>query len=93
MVGLQAEANHFLVFFFTVLLVHFASVTVATFSIACFRDFARASMIGNAVFGYTVFAGGCFSPPNKLPVYVRWLRWISYEVSLHQAETWHYSGY
>jgi ABC-type multidrug transport system permease subunit len=82
MAGLQAGVYNFLIFFFTVLLVHISSVTAATLSIACFRDFARASMIGNFLFGLSVFAGGCFSPPDKIPAYVRWIKWISYEVGI-----------
>jgi ABC-2 type transporter len=81
MVGLKREAASFLIFFCVALLVQLTSVTVAMFSISYFRDFARSSMVGFAIFGYSVFAGGCFVPATRLPVYVSWVKWISYMVS------------
>jgi hypothetical protein len=80
MVGLRSGASHFLIFFSTVLLIQLTVVSIATFSVAVFRDFANASMVGFAVFGYSNFGGGCFIPANKVPIYVSWVKWISYIV-------------
>jgi ABC-type multidrug transport system permease subunit len=80
MVGLRPGATHFLIFFGTVLLIQLTAVSVAMFSVSVFRDFARSAMVGFAVFGYSNFGGGCFVPANELPVYVSWVKWISYIV-------------
>jgi ABC-type multidrug transport system permease subunit len=80
MVGLRGGASHFFTFFGTVLLIQLTAVSVATFAVSVFREFALSSMVGFAIFGYSNFGGGCFVPANKIPVYVRWVKWISYIV-------------
>jgi ABC-type multidrug transport system permease subunit len=73
--------DHYLVFFAMVLLIQLAAVSVAMFAVSISRNFANASMVTFAVFGASNFTGGCFLPANRLPVYVSWLKWLSYIVS------------
>jgi ABC-type multidrug transport system permease subunit len=82
MVGLRAGASHLFLFLAIVILVQLSAVSVALFAVSIFRDFARAAMIAFAVFGSSTFAGGCFIPANLIPVYVNWVKWISYVVRL-----------
>jgi hypothetical protein len=84
MVGLRPGASHFFVFFAIVILIQLTAVSVALFAVSIFREFSLAVMVGFAVFGYSNFGGGCFLPANKIPVYVNWVKWISYIVSLKE---------
>lgn len=81
MVGLRPGVDHYFIFFTVVLLIQLTAVSVAMFAVSLFRDFANAAMVGFAVFGSSNFAGGCFLPANRIPVYVSWVKWISYIVS------------
>lgn len=80
MVGLRGGVDHFFIFFSTVMLIQLTAVSVATLAVSIFRDFANAAMVGFALFGASNFAGGCFLPANKIPVYVSWVKWVSYIV-------------
>jgi ABC-type transport system involved in multi-copper enzyme maturation permease subunit len=89
MVGLRGGADHFFVFFTTVLLIQLTVVSLATFAVSVFRDFANAAMVGFAIFGASQFAGGCFLPANKIPVYVSWMKWTSYIVRSRNLDLRH----
>ena len=44
------------------------------------RHFAGASLIANLVYTLQSIACGMFIQVNTIPVYVRWLKWITYTV-------------
>ena len=69
------------IFFAIVLLSHFTSVSLALFCTAFLRDFAWAALMANALFTVQTFGSGFFAQAATLPVYVRWMKYLSYLVS------------
>ncbi|OBT84548.1 hypothetical protein VE02_06800 [Pseudogymnoascus sp. 03VT05] len=78
MAGFRADAAQFFVFFAIVLLNHYIAIAFASACISADRSFAGASLIGNLNYTIQSLACGYFIQSNTIPVYVRWLKWISY---------------
>jgi ABC-type multidrug transport system ATPase subunit len=49
------------------------------------RSFAAASTVGNLLFTLQSFAAGYLIQVSQMPVYVRWLRWVTYSFYLFGA--------
>ncbi|WDK18440.1 ABC transporter [Colletotrichum graminicola] len=76
--GFEPDAGQFFVFFAITLLTHYIAVTCAVTCVAASRNFPGASLIANMVFTLQSMACGMFIQANSIPVYVRWLKWITY---------------
>ncbi|KAK8095961.1 ABC transporter [Apiospora kogelbergensis] len=78
MVGFDREVGKFFTFFSIVLLNHYIAVTLAMTSVAASRNFPGASLIGNLTYTLQSMACGYFVQSNTIPVYVRWLKYVTY---------------
>ncbi|KAK1978248.1 ABC transporter [Colletotrichum cereale] len=78
MCGFERDATQFFIFFAVTLLTHYISVTCAITCVAASRNFPGASLIANMIFTLQSMACGMFIQANSIPVYVRWLKWITY---------------
>lgn len=78
MYGLQRDAAKFFIYFLVVLLIQQTSVSVALVSVAISRDFSQASLVGNLNYTLQSMACGYFVNAKKMPVYVRWTKYIAY---------------
>jgi ABC-type multidrug transport system ATPase subunit len=81
MAGFDREVSKFFIFFLITVLNHYIAVTCAMTCVATVRDFPGASLIANLVYTLQSMACGMFIQSNTLPVYVRWLKWVTYTVS------------
>jgi hypothetical protein len=68
------------ILFAIVLLSHYTAVSLALFCTAFLRDFAWASLIANVFCTVQTFGSGFFTQAATLPVYVRWMSYVSYLV-------------
>ncbi|KAM0194176.1 hypothetical protein ACHAPI_007202 [Fusarium lateritium] len=80
MAGFERDAERFFIFFAITLLNQYIAVTCAMTCVATVRHFAGASVIANLIFTLQSMACGMFINVNSLPVYVRWLKWLTYTV-------------
>jgi ABC-type multidrug transport system permease subunit len=80
--GLDATATKFFTFFGIMALEHYIAVSFALLSTAVSRDFSVACLFANLIFTFQSFSGGYFIQAATLPVYVRWMKWIAYTVSV-----------
>ncbi|KAI4130995.1 MAG: hypothetical protein LQ341_006404, partial [Variospora aurantia] len=78
MVGFDARADQFFVFFAVNLLLHYIAVNLAMLCVSVTRDFAGASLIANMAYTIQSLAGGYFVQSNQIPVWVRWLKYTAY---------------
>ena len=78
MVGFRAEPNQFFIFFGVVLIAQFIAVTLAMLCVALFRDYGRASLVGNLSYTIQTICSGFFIQSNQIPIYVRWLKYTAY---------------
>ncbi|KAK7923503.1 ABC transporter [Apiospora marii] len=78
MAGFDREVGKFFTFFSIVLLNHYIAVTLAMTSVAAVRNFPGASLIGNLTYTLQSMACGYFVQSNTIPVYVRWLKYVTY---------------
>lgn len=81
MAGFDRQVDKFFIFFAITLVNHYIAVTCAMTCVAAVRHFAGASLIANLVYTLQSFACGMFIQVNTIPVYVRWLKWLTYTVS------------
>ena len=81
MAGFDRQVDKFFIFFAITLLNHYIAVTCAIACVVAVRHFAGASLIANLVYTLQSMACGMFIQSNTIPVYVRWLKWITYTVS------------
>lgn len=81
MAGFERDAQHFMIFFATTLVNHYIAVSCAMTCVTAARHFAGASLIANLCYTLQSLACGMFIQPNTIPIYVRWLKWITYTVS------------
>lgn len=80
MAGFERDVERFFIFFAITLLNQYIAVTCAMVCVATVRHFAGASVIANLIFTLQSMACGMFINVNSLPVYVRWLKWLTYTV-------------
>lgn len=78
MFGLEPDAVKFFTQFCVIFLTQLACSALATLSVATSRDFSKASLVGNMTF--TVLSMGCgfFVNAKRMPVYVRWTKYIAF---------------
>jgi len=60
------------------LLNHFVNVTFAMWCVSLRRNFAEASLIANASLTFISLSCGFFIQAESMPVYVRWIKYVSY---------------
>ncbi|KAH0559872.1 hypothetical protein GP486_003609 [Trichoglossum hirsutum] len=78
MAGFRAEAGTFFVFLAVMVISQYITVTLASLCVAVSRDFAGASLIANLAYTLQTFCCGYFIQAQQIPVYVRWLKWVSH---------------
>ncbi|OAQ71814.1 ABC transporter [Purpureocillium lilacinum] len=78
MAGFDRDVRKFFVFFAVTLVNQYVAVTCAMVCVTAVRHFAGASLIANLVYTLQSIACGMFIQVNTIPVYVRWLKWITY---------------
>ena len=81
MPGFERTPSKFFIFFAVTLANHYVSVTCAMTCVVAVRHFAGASLIANLAYTVQSIACGMFVQVNTIPVYVRWLKWVAYNVS------------
>lgn len=69
------------VFLAIVLLVHYIAVSFALFCVTLLRDFAWAALMANLFATVQTYGSGFFAQAAMIPVYVRWMKYVSYFVS------------
>lgn len=82
MANFDRDVGKFFTFFSIVLLNHYIAVCLAMSAVAAVRHFPGASLIGNLAYTVQSMACGYFVQSNTIPVYVRWLKYITYTVGL-----------
>jgi ABC-type multidrug transport system ATPase subunit len=82
MANFDREVSKFFIFALVSLLNQYIAVTCAMTCVTAARDFPTASLIANLVYTLQSMACGMFIQSNTLPVYVRWLKWVTYTVSV-----------
>lgn len=78
MAGFDRDPTKFFIFFSIVLINHYISITCAMACVAAVRNFPGASLISNLLYTLQSVACGYLIQTNTIPIYVRWLKWISY---------------
>ncbi|SPO07611.1 related to A.gambiae ATP-binding-cassette protein [Cephalotrichum gorgonifer] len=78
MAGFDRDAEKFFIFFAITLLNHYVAMSCAMTCVATVRHFPGASMMANLIYTLQSMACGIFVQANSLPVYVRWMKWITY---------------
>ncbi|KAI0835944.1 P-loop containing nucleoside triphosphate hydrolase protein [Hypoxylon sp. FL0890] len=78
MAGFDRDVSKFFTFFAILLLNHYIAVTLALTSVAAVRHFPGASLIANLAYTLQSMACGYFIQSNTIPVYVRWMKYITY---------------
>ncbi|KAN0116941.1 ABC efflux transporter [Hyaloscypha variabilis] len=78
MVGLRSDPASFGIFVAISVASHYSAVTLACLCVALSRDFAVSSLIANLIFTIQFLSCGWVVQAEQLPVYLKWLRWISY---------------
>lgn len=81
LVGFEADAAQYFTFFGIVLVGQYIAVCFATMSVGVSRNFAEAALVGNLSYTLQSLACGYFIQGDTIPVYVRWTKYISYNVS------------
>jgi hypothetical protein len=72
------DSSYFFIFFAVNVLNQFVNVTFAMWCVSIRRNFAEASLIANASLTFISLSCGYFIQAASLPVYVRWIKYISY---------------
>ncbi|QSS63537.1 ATP-dependent ABC transporter [Histoplasma capsulatum] len=78
MVGYRLQPAEFFMFLALNILTQYTAVTFATICVGISRHFPGASLVVNLSFTLQSIACGYFVQSNQIPVYVRWLKWITY---------------
>ncbi|PBK97301.1 P-loop containing nucleoside triphosphate hydrolase protein [Armillaria gallica] len=77
MIGFAPSVSRFFFYFAISLLNHYTSVLFAGLSSAISRNFATATLIANLAFTVYTFSCGFFIQGDSIPIYLRWMKWIS----------------
>jgi ABC-type multidrug transport system ATPase subunit len=80
--GFEATAAKFFTFLGIMIVQHYVTVCFALLSAAVSRDFSVASLFANIVYTFQVFSAGYVIQAATMPVYVRWIKWMSCMVSV-----------
>jgi ABC-type multidrug transport system permease subunit len=78
MSGYRSGVQHFFIFFAFNVLNQFVNVTFAMWCVSLRRSFAEASLIANASLTFISLSCGFFIQAQSLPVYVRWIKYVSF---------------
>lgn len=78
MFDLDPVVSKFFVYYALILLNHVTSMTCATLCVAISRNYSQASLMANLNYTLQSFAAGYFINTRRLPVYVRWLKYVAY---------------
>ncbi|OJD12223.1 hypothetical protein AJ78_07148 [Emergomyces pasteurianus Ep9510] len=78
MVGYRLQPAEFFMFLGLNILTHYTAVTYAAVCIGISRYFPGASLVANLSFSLQTLACGYLVQSNQIPIYVRWLKWITY---------------
>ncbi|KAL8287852.1 hypothetical protein RB600_003672 [Gaeumannomyces tritici] len=78
MAGFDRDAEKFMIFFAGNLINHYIAVTCAMACIGLVRHFPGASLIANLNYTLQSMACGYFIQSDTIPVYLRWLKYITY---------------
>jgi len=76
--GFQGDIGVFLA---VVVLIHYLAVSFALFCVALLRNFSWAALIANLFATVQTYGSGFFAQASTIPVYVRWMKYLSYFVS------------
>lgn len=82
MAGFDHDAAKFFTFFSIGFINHYACIMCAFTCVVTVRHFPGASLISNFAFTLQSIACGIFIQVDTIPVYVRWLKWLTWSVSL-----------
>lgn len=80
MAGLDNDPSRFMTYLGIALINQYIAVTCAMCCVTASRHFAGASLISNLVYTLQSFACGFFVQSNTIPVWLRWLKYITYTV-------------
>ncbi|KAI5294087.1 hypothetical protein KEM52_004719 [Ascosphaera acerosa] len=64
---------------------YYLAMSCATFCISVAREFGAASFMGNMCFTLQSMCCGFFVQADQMPVYARWLKWITYNFYMFSA--------
>ncbi|KAL5627865.1 hypothetical protein BROUX41_002613 [Berkeleyomyces rouxiae] len=78
MAGFENDARQFFVFFAISLLNHYIIMLCAMMCVALARDLPGSTMAANLIYTLQSFACGMFIQSETIPVYLRWLKYITY---------------
>ncbi|KAM0321918.1 hypothetical protein ACHAQA_009815 [Verticillium albo-atrum] len=78
MAGFERDASQFFIFFSITLLNHYIAMTCAMTCVTACRNFPGASLIANLIYTMQSMACGMFVQAESIPVYVRWMKHITY---------------
>ncbi|KAF4973571.1 hypothetical protein FZEAL_9290 [Fusarium zealandicum] len=85
MAGFDRDVEKFFIFLAITVLNHYMAVTCAMTCVVAVRHFAGASLIANLAYTLQSMACGMFVQVNTIPVYVRWLKWVTYTFYVFSA--------
>ncbi|ROT38353.1 ABC transporter [Sodiomyces alkalinus F11] len=85
MAGFDRDANQFFIFFAITLLNHYIAMTCAMACVTAVRHFPGASLLANLIYTMQSMACGMFVQSESIPVYVRWLKYITYTYYVFSA--------
>ncbi|KAL7787470.1 P-loop containing nucleoside triphosphate hydrolase protein [Trichoderma ceciliae] len=78
MAGFDHDAAKFLTFFSIGFVNHYACIMCAFTCVVTVRHFPGASLIANFAFTLQSIACGIFIQVDTIPIYVRWLKWVTW---------------
>lgn len=78
MADYERTAVKFFIFFGITLINHFIAINCATACVVAVRHFPGASLIANLSYTLQSICCGMFVQVDNIPVYVRWLKWVTY---------------